>query len=191
VGGYPDPTSTAPWSGMAKDARLYFMDLSGVRNNGLHPPADLNDLYQPSYIGNAGGAARISSNSWGGGGFGAYYTIASMQTDQFVWNHPDYLIAFASGNIGVFGAVNAPGTAKNVLTVGATGNGTQQNTLAPFSSRGPTQDGRRKPTVMAPGDLVTSSIGSTRYTYGTYSGPVLRCRPMPSSPRRRCSGPWR
>src|SRR5262249_59086351 len=28
----------------------------------------------------------------------------------------------------------------------------------------------RKPTVMAPGDIVTSSIGSTRYTYAAYSG---------------------
>ena len=45
-----------------------------------------------------------------------------------------------------------PASAKNCLTVGATGNGTLQNQLAPFSSRGPTRDGRRKPTVMAPGD---------------------------------------
>src|SRR5262245_28714008 len=170
VAGNPDPYSNAPWSGTAKDAKLYFMDVAGNNGGGLHPPVDLNELFQPSYTGNAGGAARISSNSWGANGSMGAYTLNSMQTDQFVWSHPDYLIAFASGNVGVFASVQAPGSAKNVLTVGATGNGTLQNTLASFSSRGPTQDGRRKPTVMAPGDLVSSSIGSTRYTYASYSG---------------------
>jgi hypothetical protein len=170
IAGNPDPYSGAPWSGMAKDAKLFFMDLAGTDGLSLRVPDDLNELYLPSYIGNAGGAARISSNSWGDGGSQGRYTLSSMQTDQFAWAHPDYLIAFASGNAGVFGSVQAPGTAKDVLTVGATGNGTLENTLASFSSRGPTRDGRRKPTVMAPGDIVTSSIGSTRYTYEAYSG---------------------
>jgi len=169
LAGNPDPFSNAPWSGMAKEAKIYFMDVGG--NDGrLYPPPDLNDLYQPSYTGNAGGAARISSNSWGSTSGQGAYTLASMQTDQFAWNHRDYLIAFASGNAGVFSSVNPPGTAKNCITIGATGNGTLENTLASFSSRGPTRDGRRKPTVVTPGDLVTSSIGSTRYTYATYSG---------------------
>src|SRR6185369_12193907 len=118
----------------------------------------------------AGGAARISSNSWGSTNSIGKYTITAMQLDQFVWTHPDYLIAFASGNYGVFNSVQSPGTSKNCLTVGAVGNGTEQNKLANFSSRGPTKDGRRKPTVMGPGDLVTSSVGNTRYTYATYSG---------------------
>ena len=169
VAGDPSPSSTAPWAGMATDARIYFMDVAGRYDDGFGLPADLNDLYRPSYAGNAGGAARISSNSWGAFVQGAY-TLSSMQTDQFAWSHPDYLMVFASGNVGVFASVNAPGTAKNCLTVGATGNGTNQSTLAPFSSRGPAADGRRKPTVMAPGDPVTSSIGSTRYTYAAYSG---------------------
>jgi hypothetical protein len=170
IAGNPDPYSTAPWSGMAKDAKLYFMDVGGTDGVSLRLPDDMNDLFQPSYTGNVGGAARISSNSWGAGGAGGRYTLASMQTDQFVWSHPDYLIAFAAGNVGAFATVNPPGTAKDCLTVGATGNGTLENQLASFSSRGPTRDGRRKPTVMAAGDLVTSSVGSTRYTYATYSG---------------------
>ena len=132
------------------------------------PPISTSSM-QPSYEGNAAGPVRLSSNSWGAF-TQAWYTLPSMQTDQFVWNHPDYLIGFSSGNTGTFAAVNAPGTAKNVITVGATGNGEFQTKLAPFSSRGPVRDGRRKPTLMAPGDGVTSSIGSTRYTYATYSG---------------------
>ena len=169
LAGNPDPYSAAPWSGMAKDARLYFMDLGGTQDASLHIFPDLNDLFEPSYVGNAAGAARISSNSWGANLQGAY-TLASMQTDQFVWDHPDYLIAFAAGNVGAFAQTNSPGSAKNCLTVGATGNGTDENKLAPFTSRGPTKDGRRKPTVMGPGVDVTSSIASTRYTYEAYSG---------------------
>jgi hypothetical protein len=169
LAGNPSPTSNAPWSGIASEARLYFMDAGGSADPSLHLPDDLNDVFRPSYAGNAAGAARISSNSWGASAQSAY-TLSSMQVDQFVWDHPDYLVTFASGNIGVFASVNAPGTAKNCLTVGATGNGTLQNKLASFSSRGPAKDGRRKPTVMAPGDLVTSSVGSTRFTYATYSG---------------------
>jgi len=169
VAGDPSPSSAAPWGGIAKDARLYFMDVAGTDGEGLRLPEDLNELYEPSYIGNAGGAARISSNSWGGFSQSAY-TLSSMQTDQFVWNHPDYLIAFASGNVGTFAAVTQPATAKNCLTVGATGNGTDLRHMANFSSRGPVKDGRRKPNVVAPGELVTSSIGSTRYTYASYSG---------------------
>ena len=170
VAGNATPFSSAPWNGMAKDAKLYFMDMGGQVDAGLYPPVDLNDLFQPSYDGNAGGAARISSNSWGSTSLIGKYTIEAMQVDQFVWSHPDYLIAFASGNYGVFNSVQSPGTAKNCLTVGASGNGTNQNRLAQFSSRGPVADGRRKPTVLGPGDQVTSSVGNTRYTYGTYSG---------------------
>ena len=169
LAGNPDPYSGAPWSGMAKDAKLYFMDAGGTNDASLHLPADLNDLFRPSYAGNAAGAARISSDSWGANAQGAY-TLNSMQVDQFVWDHQDYLIALAAGNLGAFASLNAPGTAKNCLTVGATGNGTLQNRFASFSSRGPTRDGRRKPTVMGPGAEVTSSIGNTRYTYASYSG---------------------
>jgi hypothetical protein len=85
--------------GMARDARLYFVD-AGKNDGGVYTPDDLNDLYQPSYTGNLAGAARISSNSWGSTVNVGYYTLASMQTDQFVWNHPNYLIAFAAGNYG-------------------------------------------------------------------------------------------
>lgn len=171
VAGDASATSGLPYSGMAKDAKLYFMDLSGPSGGGrLFPPADLNDLFAPSYAGNAAGAARVSSNSWGSSGAQGAYTISSMQVDQFAWSHPDYLLAFSSGNTGAFATVNSPATAKNCLTVGATGNGSYQNQIAPFSSRGPARDGRRKPTVVGPGVDVISAYGTTRYTYLSMSG---------------------
>ena len=72
---------------------------------------------------------------------------------------------YAAGNAGP-GAqtVGSPGTAKNVLTVGASENNRPDqgddadnpNTMASFSSRGPTADGRLKPDVVAPGTWILS-----------------------------------
>ncbi len=72
-----------------------------------------------------------------------------------------------------WGSVASPGTAKNVITVGAseshrplvghhlrrstTGRRTTRTTSAPFSSRGPTNDGRLKPDLVAPGTRMTGA----------------------------------
>jgi subtilisin-like proprotein convertase family protein len=74
---------------------------------------------------------------------------------------------FAAGNAGLGGSqtIESPGTAKNVLTVGATENvrddgiadgcgwtnSNNADDIATFSSRGPTTDQRTKPDIMAPG----------------------------------------
>ena len=98
-----------------------------------------------------------------------------------MFNNPDALLVFSAGNKGTSGVqntVSSPGTAKNVLTVGASFNDhiewlayeqTQGvvpddsrdgiKTLAGFSSRGPTNDRRLKPDVVAPGCAVTSPKG--------------------------------
>ncbi len=81
---------------------------------------------------------------------------------------------FAAGNIGEevrsTCTMSSPATAKNVLAVGASTSGATRfsitafdypdldtsgiDTVAPFSSTGPTADGRIKPEVVAPGDMV-------------------------------------
>src|SRR5207302_4704938 len=122
----------------------------------------------PPYVGNAGGAARISSNSWGGDAGGAY-TLNSMQVDQFVWNHPDFYIGFSNGNAGTAGSVGSPATAKDLVGVGATLNGTSTS-YATFTSRGPTADGRIKPTLCAPGQTLTSADGNTTSGYKGLNG---------------------
>src|SRR5262249_18759737 len=125
--GNDDPLNVNPYDGMAKGGKLYFMDISGpALGNTLDPFADLNDLFQPSYTGNAGGAARISSNSWGSSVAGAY-DVTSMNVDQFMWNHPDYLIFFSNGNDGTPGSVGSPASAKNSVGVGGVINGTSSN----------------------------------------------------------------
>jgi hypothetical protein len=79
-------------------------------------PFDMDrGYYQRAY--NVG--ARISSNSWGGDGLS--YSDECLQTDTFVWNHPDFVAVFAAGNAGEDGyySLSVPSNAKNVIAVGA------------------------------------------------------------------------
>ena len=122
-------------------------------------------------VANAG--ATITSNSWGSSAFGDYDTTAQAY-DALTRNarmggagNQQMLHVFSAGNDGRDGAksIGSPGTAKNVLTVGATenvrdngildgcGDATAANAdnIADFSSRGPTTDGRIKPDIVAPG----------------------------------------
>lgn len=173
IAGSDDPISTSLYDGVAKDAKIYFLDISGTSlANGVDPFPDLNDDFLPAYIGNAGGAARVSSHSWGSAASGAY-TLNSMQVDQFMWAHPDFFISFSNGNSGGAYTVGSPATAKNSVGAGGSRNGTTAgiiNSIYVSTSRGPTADGRRKPTWCTPGQTVTSANGGTTNGYQTLSG---------------------
>jgi serine protease AprX len=65
-----------------------------------------------------------------------------------------YVICAAAGNEGPYAyTVGAPGAASQVITVGAC---TLDQTVADFSSRGPTRDGRVKPDILCPGANIVS-----------------------------------
>ena len=66
-------------------------------------------------------------------------------------------VLFAAGNDRNSG-VSPPGTAKNVITVGGHKNrySGAPDEMYYWSSRGPTDDGRIKPDIVAPGDYVRS-----------------------------------
>lgn len=154
-----------PNDGMPLKAKMFFMDI-GTSTGGLSVPSNLANLYQPPYNGNAGGAARVSSHSWGSTSGAGSYTSYCQQTDQFMWNNRDFMILYAAGNSGPgSGTVYPPGTSKNILTLGATMNSTSATTMADFSSRGPTADNRIKPTVTAPGYFLYSSAGPNNNSY--------------------------
>lgn len=118
--------------------------------------------------------ARIAVNAWGSNGNYGYYTADSRSADQYVSNNQYLLPVFSVGDNGASGTsqVTAPGTAKNVLSVGSSNNGS----VSPSSSQGPTLDGRIKPDLVAPGEGICSaraeeaknSIGSVCAT-GTHS----------------------
>ncbi|MEM8532696.1 MAG: S8 family serine peptidase [Chloroflexota bacterium] len=162
------------FAGTAPEAELVFMSLNTDGSGGIQCVDDNADFIAKGYQ----EGARISTNSWGGptGGspqapeYGGY-TFSSNIVDNYIWNNKDYLVLFAAGNAGPGpDTIGAPGTAKNVLTVGASENnrpdvgrefdGTNiaddPDTLASFSSRGPTDDGRVKPDVVAPGTFILS-----------------------------------
>ena len=165
---------------------------SKMMNNIMVPPK-LGEMFARPYS----DGARVHTNSWGSPqNLGAYSNFSAM-VDEFMWNNPDMLVIFAAGNSGQDAnadgridedSISAPGTAKNVLTVGASENweekGGIQRTLkelrngsskwgaepiasdklsnnpqgiAAFSSRGPTDDGRIKPDVVAPGTNILSA----------------------------------
>ncbi len=56
-------------------------------------------------------------------------------------------------------SVNTPGDAQSSLTVGATN--WQTDALEDYSSRGPTEDGRMKPDVVAPAGVSSAAFGET------------------------------
>lgn len=151
-------------AGVAPEARLVFMALNTDGSTGIQC-IDLNgDFIARGYdLG-----ARISTNSWGASDRGGYNLLSSL-VDDYLWKHKDYLVLFAGGNAGPGQrTIGSPGTAKNVLTVGASENNRPEygsgsddpDTVTDFSSRGPTADGRVKPDVVTPGSAVLSVKGA-------------------------------
>ena len=113
--------------GAAHGARLVMEGLWSPILDNLAPSSDFDKLFGTAYE----NGARVHSNSWGSAsGFGEYDTFAS-RVDEYMWNNPEMLILFAAGNNGVdadrdgvidLSSISSPGTAKNVLTVGASEN---------------------------------------------------------------------
>jgi serine protease AprX len=70
------------------------------------------------------------------------------------------VVCVAAGNAGPRSeTIGSPGAATNVITVGAV---TREDSVASFSSRGPTADGRVKPDVCFPGtDIVAARAAGT------------------------------
>jgi hypothetical protein len=71
--------------------------------------------------------------------------------------------------------VGSPSTAKNVISVGATAHGASAETMAGFSSCGPTDDNRIKPDLTIPGSNIVSAgndgnVGTNNCTERTMSG---------------------
>lgn len=120
--------------------------------------------------------AYIMSNSWGGGNNGEY-TVDSSEFDALVRDSDikedgdqQMVVVFSAGNSGPQETtIAAPGTGKNVITVGASENYRPENgasadnidEIPDFSARGPCEDGRIKPDTVAPGTEVSSALSSS------------------------------
>lgn len=183
-----------PYHGVAPDAELVVQAVldAGGGLSGL--PLDLATLFEEARQ----QGAFIHNNSWGALAASAYRST-SLEVDAYVHEHPDVLVVMAAGNNGTaftprnalpgfvdLFSVDAPATAKNALTVGASRSdrsweppltwaqydpqrfadspiGEQPLTgdataLAAFSGRGPCQEQTRiKPDVVAPGTFILSA----------------------------------
>ena len=145
-----------------------------------------------------GQGARISSNSWGRidpftGLPIARYDVIAQEYDSIVRDaqtatpgNQQLTVVFAAGNSGPSSnRVGSPGSAKNVITVGAGENVRQTGTdgcgidnsgadsandMASFSSRGPINpdggDGRIKPDIVAPGTHIQAGIPQSGFFTG-------------------------
>jgi CARDB protein len=109
--------------------------------------------------------ARTHNNSWG-----AIYDVAddgtAVRFDRFVWDHEDMVITVSAGNAGPAAfTIGSPSVAKNDLSSGASANGRQPmvsiDSMAAFSSHGPTGDLRYGTDLATPGQIVVSSKGGT------------------------------
>jgi hypothetical protein len=145
--------------GMAPNAKLVFQDVGNDTTGCL---SGLNDPYA-MYLQALTAGARVHSNSYGSPSGGAY-TSDDATTDRFLFDHEDMTIFFSAGNSGSgANTIGSPGNSKNAVTVGALGHG-NSTAVAGFSSRGPTDDGRVKPDIMAPGVGTISASGDASHT---------------------------
>jgi hypothetical protein len=165
---------TSYYDGMAKDARIYFVDVTNSSGNFVIP-TDFTTLWDTIYFGrglpDSLRPIKQHSGSWRWGNNQGTYKIQDASSDAFCWAHKDFLNIIAAGNEGSGSrTLGNPSIAKNILTIGATNRGTQSNAIAGFSSRGPTQDNRIKPNVMAPGVDIWSALNTGTNGYSEASG---------------------
>ncbi len=146
------------WRGMAPAVTLVSYDWNG-------PIGEYNEAIN-TY------GASVSSNSWivgvdeGQGNCDIYgdYDFSAPEYDEIIreLHGAPITICFAAGNerddgdCGMggppydnYGVIPPPGTAKNMITVGAINS--NNDSMTNFSSWGPVDDGRIKPEVVAPG----------------------------------------
>eukprot|EP00550_Attheya_septentrionalis_P010360 CAMPEP_0198281524 /NCGR_PEP_ID=MMETSP1449-20131203/1441_1 /TAXON_ID=420275 /ORGANISM="Attheya septentrionalis, Strain CCMP2084" /LENGTH=917 /DNA_ID=CAMNT_0043977325 /DNA_START=91 /DNA_END=2844 /DNA_ORIENTATION=+ len=150
--------------GMAPEAKGAFIDIGKQDGSLILPLSDVTLLDTGRTKSLA--KAHIHSASWGSET--NEYTVRSYNFDNYMYANDDFLIFVAAGNSGgdnTFSSVGSPGTAKNIMTVGAShsqGDDLANGDLGPsyiasFSSRGPTDDGRTKPEIVAPGKSILSA----------------------------------
>ncbi len=134
---------------------------------GYRPPPTFETLTRDAV--RAG--ATVGSNSWGDDTQGRYDLSAAefdglvRDADALTPGDQAYVLEFSAGNSGPGGqTIGAPAVGKNVIATGACQNNRftfgiyadGQEVMADFSSRGPAEDGRIKPDVVAPGTWIAS-----------------------------------
>ncbi len=171
--------------GVAPGASVYFQKALDSGDCGASYHTQANVLAQNAVT---AGGAEVGNHSFtdGSGAGGAYSSQAQAwdarvrDADPGLAGSQPYAVVFSAGNSGpAAGTLSSPHAAKNILTVGATenylpglcpgvsgcgGSADDADSVAGFSSRGPTSDGRIKPDIVAPGHVVAGA----RATLGAF-----------------------
>jgi len=207
VGGYNNGTGTPA----NEDAELYHYGLGAspfgrlastkiFTDGGSWGNPNEAEMVSNQYL----AGTRITSNSWGASVAGDY-NDSSQSYDGWTRDarsgangNQEMLFVFAAGNDGsTSGTVGSPGTAKNVITVGASENYNLTGTdgcgitdagaddlqdIIYFSSRGPCDDNRVKPDIVAPG---THIQGAASYD-PAYNGTGVCDKYSPTGQTKYC-----
>lgn len=145
--------------GMVPAATFHFYQLEVDSSGILARWGSLYDMFSHAWQ----NSARIQTNSWGNENLLGEYSSDSRSADAFIVDNPRFLVLFSSGDLGEDGTntVTPPGSAKNVLTIGASTTGSMgsdpEGSVPSFSSKGSTLDGRIKPDLVAPGVMLCSA----------------------------------
>lgn len=137
---------TTTYRGIAYLAKL-------VANRSSISTSNVNTLLTQDH--NAG--ARVHSNSWGWDGSQAY-AQPSRDIDLFSRSNEESLVLVAVTNANA--VVYQPENAKNCIAVALTNRAPSQEGQCFTVGFAPTNDGRRKPELLAPGCNINSSNGS-------------------------------
>ena len=131
------------YDGLAKAAKIWHSDLAGPTWRTALAGGGSERSVPASYR-KRGRRRALSSNSWGAPVM-ACTRLNSLAVDQFMYNHPDYLIFFSNGNRRGDELRGAPATAKNLRERGtaratATGSSVYRRRAAARPSPAPQAD---------------------------------------------------
>jgi subtilisin family serine protease/Mg-chelatase subunit ChlD len=173
--GDQDPQNFALGLGVAKGAQVGIMN-SIATGNTFTDAARVTNM--------ATNNAHVMNNSWGSK-TGIGYTSREAIFDTYTRdpnpgaaNNEDLVIVFAAGNYGGWArTAYRPHQAKNIITVGNSltwrpGEGHPSDNIAGMfgsSSRGPCEDGRLVPHVVAPGNNIISASSSASVPVRSYT----------------------
>ena len=202
IGGYDDLSGTPFADSSGYHYGLGVCPFVRVGSSVIFDPSNFTSPSYPNLASRAyRDGARISNNSWGGTGDGTY-DVDCQSYDALVRDaqptgsavpvagNQEMTFVFAAGNDGPSAStVGSPGTAKNIISVGAGENvqpiggsdssavsdsgADSANDIIDFSSRGPCTDGRIKPDLCAPGTHVSGGVAQVASPAAT--GTAIAC----------------
>ncbi|ANM29941.1 hypothetical protein ABI59_10695 [Acidobacteria bacterium Mor1] len=170
------------YDGIAFRSRIIMQATGGPAGEFCIPDPYIDVIQEPAFQ----QGAMVHNNSWGHGplpdiapgGTQLEGTYSALSQAMDAWlhdpSHAESVQVFAAGNFGalwsnssvyVAQSLSDEAQAKNVIAVGASKNGDFRHEMYNFSSRGPTDDGRVKPDVVAPGEFLMSADATTSAGY--------------------------